>query len=240
MDAIKYIFPDTCYYSLPVPAGNLEPTKNIGELTLLVNGMNNIITTYGIVLTILGIVIALISFVGYRNLLDKIKSKEKELNNLKDELEKTKTDYKNVIEDFKITKKHLDMHTMRLEQTNFYAFETLHTIADKMGQKELLIKLAIDQYKVGLFSTNEKERFASIMYLQENGKKEEVIPLLEHVSQHDPKEEHRRLAIMALGRIGARAVSPTSSQTSKKDFFLKSFLSFRNWILKKSMIVLKL
>lgn len=202
---------DSCYtqFSLPIFSGDLKPVENIGELTLLVNGINNILTTYGIILTFLGVVVAIISIIGYRYLLEKINLKEKELKDLKDELTNIKNQYKKEIDDFSDTKKRLNIESVHLQKSNDFVFHTLREIADRTGQKQLLNKITLDKYKVDLFSVEESDRFASIMFLQENGQ-EDVIELLEYVSEHDAKIEYRKLANIAIGVVRSR-INPESS-----------------------------
>lgn len=197
-----------------------KPKKeNVGELTLFVNGVNNILTTYGIALAILTLLLAIVGYFSVKPLTDKVSAQEEFIKAKFIEIENmnknyiasfnlVKNDFANKIVSIEIIEKRLGIQNEYVERSTTYIYDVIYKLvaSSKIKDKTLIEKISTDIQILRLFSAKKEDRFASLYYFAENGTKNHVDDI-RYVSENDLEEEIRKLALKVIGRIEERESS---------------------------------
>ena len=170
-----------------------EHTELNGIATLYTNNMNNILTWFGAMITLLALFIAIAGWFVYdtfkKDIISRI-SKYDDLVQLNDKLESyQKTSEKRYIS---------------LTDLTNTAFMSIHRIlfmfAQEKEDKNLNEKIEHIRYQFNLYSTDKEQKEGALNYFIYNGT-EEDIPLLEYVRENDIDEDIKILAAKVIGII---------------------------------------
>lgn len=182
-----------------------SPTENVGVLTFFVNGINNIISTYGVVLAFLTLLFGLVGYFSYKAVDDTIKEhsvrivdKITELNALSDVFKSKMQSVEKLEMQLKTQEKYVDKSTTQI-------YEVIYKMASLNPQqgKFLIESITNDKQLLHLFSGRKDDRMAALLYFGEKGTKDHIVELYE-VSRDDLDEEIRQLAAKVIGRIEQR------------------------------------
>lgn len=190
--------------------------EDVGELTLFVNGVNNILTTYGIALAILTLLLAIVGYFSVKPLTDKVSAMEKFIKIKFKKIESSnkdyinsfdiiKNDFTNKIVSIEIIEKRLGIQNEYIERSTNYIYDVIYKLADssKVKDKTLIEKISTDIQVLRLFSANKEDRSAALHYFAENGTKA-IIDDIRYVSENDLEAEISNFALRVLGRIEER------------------------------------
>jgi flagellar biosynthesis protein FlhB len=166
-------------------------SEGIAEMTLFVNGMNNIISTYNYILTFIGIVIAVYGILSF----NKIHILSKNINSITNELKK-----------FKTIENNLEVQNKSIEKSTNHIFSLLSSFIEKNEDPEMNRMIHEDMNLVNLYSPYKQTRIAAIQYFAINGTKAHLDDI-RYVSENDLDEETRKFALRVLGRIDERGTS---------------------------------
>lgn len=180
------------------------------ELTLFVNGLNNIITTYGIVLCIITLLIAIAGFFSIKTIINKLeeynkKNKEKEvvIDEKLNDLNKYKEQYIKDIDTISQLKHQLNIQNIYIEKATTYIYFTLDNDAEKKKDKVLKSKLITEKQILRLYYNNKEGKEAALFYFSEYGTNEHLADI-KYVAENDLDDEIRKLAFRIIGRIEGR------------------------------------
>jgi hypothetical protein len=183
---------------------------NTSELSLFVNGLNNIITTYGIVLCIITVLIAIAGFFSIKTIMNKLddykektRDKEKLIDDKLIELNKYKEQYIANIESINQLKHQLNIQNKYIEKATTYIYFTLDKDAEKKKDRVLKSKLITEKQILQLFYNNKKGKEAALLYFSQYGTIEHL-PDIKYVAENDLDEDIRKLALKIIGRIEGR------------------------------------
>jgi hypothetical protein len=183
---------------------------NTSELTLFVNGLNNIITTYGIVLCVITVLIAVAGFFSIKTMMNKLddfkektKNKEKLIDDKLIELNKYKEQYITGIEAIEQLKHQLNIQNKYIEKATTYIYFTLDKDAEIKKDKMLKSKLITEKQILRLYYYDKKGKEAALLYFSQYGTLEHL-PDIKYVAENDLDEDIRKLALKIIGRIEGR------------------------------------
>lgn len=202
--------------------------EDVGELTLFVNGINNIISTYGVVLAIITVLLVIAGFYSISTITNSLEKFEKRFEKKLEEGEKSIdvfqrhfrlttnsnkkqndlliADFNKQIETIDNLEERIKRYTQFAYRSNTYIYDAINqmaALAEPNRGKALMEKITTDMQRLHLFSENKDERIAALYYFGEKGTKEHLDELRE-VAKSDLDEEIRQLAAKVIGRIEER------------------------------------
>lgn len=192
---------DTNFIQFQLP-NNLElgednnASDTIARFSLLINGMNNIITTYGIILGVVSLFAVILGFIGFYRLESRIKKSEKKI---KEELE----DIIAIKTKLLLLEKNIELYSKYMEGSSSYLFNILNKVTDKYRDKKTKEELLTNIQRLNLYSTAKIHRLSALQYFSIYATSKHLEDI-QFIIDNDSEDDIISYANQVLGRIKER------------------------------------
>jgi hypothetical protein len=197
---------DKNYQSIPT-----LPNDRISELTLFVNGMNNIISSFSILLGIVTIIISVASFLGFRHLKNDITKEKESIQQISSGVSTMLKSFEKELESSKSIKIEVDLQNKYIESSNMFIYKSMMVMATKLNDKALLNDVHKKVQVIQLFTKDPIARYTALQFLSQQGSIEHLSDL-EYVAQNDSNNENRKFAREIIGIIKGKNESRDKSK----------------------------